>query len=160
MTSLRHLALGCCVISALAGMLRLFWPENSFKTVINAVLVLYILTAGVQMVRGIDWHGLADELRNLPAGDSTVGYELPPGIGASGLGGRRAGSTARCGYRRGSQFAGWRLRHHAGGYPRQSGHRVSFAVNAGTLPCSLRGMPHDRPREAGPAGRQAARSPG
>ena len=75
MTSLRHLALGCCVISALAGMLRLFWPENSFKTVINAVLVLYILTAGVQMVRGIDWHGLADELRNLPAGGSTVGYE-------------------------------------------------------------------------------------
>ncbi len=47
MTSLRHLALGCCVISALAGMLRLFWPEN----------------------------GLADELRNLPAGGSTVGYE-------------------------------------------------------------------------------------
>ena len=75
MTSLRHLALGCCVISALAGMLRLFWPENGFKTVINAVLVLYILTAGVQMVRGIDWHGLADELRNLPAGGSTADYE-------------------------------------------------------------------------------------
>ena len=75
MTSLRHLALWCCVISALAGMLRLFWPENGFKTVINAVLMLYILTAGVQMVRGIDWHGLADELRNLPAGGSTVGYE-------------------------------------------------------------------------------------
>lgn len=53
MTSLRHLALGCCVISALAGMLRLFWPENSFKTVINAVLVLYILTAGVQMVAAL-----------------------------------------------------------------------------------------------------------
>ena len=50
MTSLRHLALGCCVISALAGMLRLFWPENGFKTVINAVLVLYILTAGIQML--------------------------------------------------------------------------------------------------------------
>ena len=113
MTSLRHLALGCCVISALAGMLRLFWPENSFKTVINAVLVLYILTAGMQMVRGIDWHGLADELRNLPAGGSTADYE------------------ARRGYRRGGQFAGWRLRHHAGGYPRQSGHRVSFGRQRG-----------------------------
>ena len=76
MTSLRHLALGCCVLSALAGMLRLFWPENSFKTVINAVLVLYILTTGVQMVRGIDWRGLADELHSLPAGESgTADYE-------------------------------------------------------------------------------------
>ena len=44
MTSLRHIALGCCVLSALAGILRLFWPENGFKSVINAVLVLYILT--------------------------------------------------------------------------------------------------------------------
>ena len=47
MTSLRHIALGCCVLSALAGILRLFWPENGFKSVINAVLVLYILTVGV-----------------------------------------------------------------------------------------------------------------
>ena len=50
MTSLRHIALGCCVLSALAGILRLFWPENGFKSVINAVLVLYILTVGVQLV--------------------------------------------------------------------------------------------------------------
>lgn len=76
MTSLRHLALGCCVLSALAGMLRLFWPENSFKAVINAVLVLYILTAGVQLVRGIDWRGLAAELRALPTdGTSAADYE-------------------------------------------------------------------------------------
>ena len=53
MTTLRHLALGCCVLSTLAGMLRLFWPENGFKPVINAVLALYIITAGVQMARGI-----------------------------------------------------------------------------------------------------------
>lgn len=66
MTSLRHLALGCCTLSALAGMLRLFWPENSFKPVINAVLALYIITAGVQMVRGLDWRGVAQELRSLP----------------------------------------------------------------------------------------------
>ena len=52
MTSLRHIALGCCVLSALAGILRLFWPENGFKSVINAVLVLYILTVGVQLVHG------------------------------------------------------------------------------------------------------------
>ena len=132
MTSLRHLALGCCVISALAGMLRLFWPENGFKTVINAVLVLYILTAGVQMVRGIDWHGLADELRNLPAGGSTADYEAyrrELALAASWW--TPCGSAAQCGYRRGGQFAGWRLRHHAGGYPRQSGHRVSFGRQRG-----------------------------
>ena len=54
MESFRHLALGCCVLSALAGMLRLFWPDNGFKSVINAVLVLYILTAGIQMLGGIE----------------------------------------------------------------------------------------------------------
>ena len=54
MTSLRHIALGCCVLSALAGILRLFWPENGLKSVINAVLVLYILTVGVQLVHGLD----------------------------------------------------------------------------------------------------------
>lgn len=70
MTSLRHLALGCCVLSALAGMLRLFWPENSFKPVINAVLALYIITAGEQMVRGLDWGGIVRELRSLPAAES------------------------------------------------------------------------------------------
>ena len=67
MTTLRHLALGCCVLSTLAGMLRLFWPENGFKPVINAVLALYIITAGVQMARSIDWGGILAELRALPA---------------------------------------------------------------------------------------------
>lgn len=67
MTSLRHIALGCCVLSALAGILRLFWPENGFKPVINAVLALYIITAGVQMARGVDWGGILAELRALPA---------------------------------------------------------------------------------------------
>lgn len=67
MTTLRHLALGCCVLSTLAGMLRLFWPENGFKPVINAVLALYIITAGVQMSRGVDWGGILAELRALPA---------------------------------------------------------------------------------------------
>ena len=67
MTTLRHLALGCCVLSTLAGILRLFWPENGFKPVINAVLALYIITAGVQMAHGIDWGGILAELRALPA---------------------------------------------------------------------------------------------
>ena len=67
MTSLRHIALGCCVLSALAGILRLFWPENGFKPVINAVLALYIITAGVQIARGVDWGGILAELRALPA---------------------------------------------------------------------------------------------
>lgn len=70
MTSLRHIALGCCVLSALAGMLRLFWPDNGFKSVINAVLVLYILTAGIQMLGGIDWDSIVLTLRSLPAGQN------------------------------------------------------------------------------------------
>ena len=70
MESFRHLALGCCVLSALAGMLRLFWPDNGFKSVINAVLVLYILTAGIQMLGGIDWDSIALTLRSLPAGQN------------------------------------------------------------------------------------------
>ena len=67
MTTLRHLALGCCVLSTLAGMLRLFWKQNGFKPVINAVLALYIITAGVQIARGVDWGGILAELRALPA---------------------------------------------------------------------------------------------
>lgn len=70
MESFRHLALGCCVLSALAGMLRLFWPDNGFKSVINAVLVLYILTAGIRMLGGIDWNSIVLTLRSLPAGQS------------------------------------------------------------------------------------------
>ena len=58
------------MLSALAGMLRLFWPDNGFKSVINAVLVLYILTAGIQMLGGIDWDSIVLTLRSLPAGQS------------------------------------------------------------------------------------------
>lgn len=79
MTSLRHIALGCCVLSALAGILRLFWPENGFKSVINAVLVLYILTVGVQLVHGLDWDGLVRELRSLPDGQDTADYPITAG---------------------------------------------------------------------------------
>lgn len=63
MVSVKHLALGCCILSALAGMLRSFWPDNGFKAVINTVLVLYIVTAVIQLSTGTDWTGLIRELR-------------------------------------------------------------------------------------------------
>lgn len=72
MDSLRHLALGCCMLSAFAGMLRLFFPDNGFKSVINAVLMLYILTAGFKMLRGLDRNGVVRELRSLTTADTAV----------------------------------------------------------------------------------------
>lgn len=65
METVRHMALGCCVISTVAGMIRIFWPENGFAPVINAVLALYIITAALQMVRGTDWQQLAGEMYSL-----------------------------------------------------------------------------------------------
>ena len=67
METIRHVALGCCVISTIAGMIRGFWPKNGFSAVINAVLVLYIVTAGLQMLRGADWKQLTAELYHMPA---------------------------------------------------------------------------------------------
>ena len=73
MDALRHMALGCCVISTVAGMIRVFWPENSFAPVINAVLALYIITAGLQMIQGTNWQNLATEVYRLSsaAGQTT-----------------------------------------------------------------------------------------
>ena len=89
------------MLSALAGILRLFWPENGFKSVINAVLVLYILTVGVQLVHGLDWDGLVRELRSLPDGQDSITE-------------RR---NQRCG-----QLAEWRMCHHTRGPARQVRH--------------------------------------
>lgn len=50
-------------------LVRIFWPENGFKPVINAVLALYIITAAVQIIRVADWAGIAAELA--PASDSS-----------------------------------------------------------------------------------------
>ena len=50
-------------------MARIFWPENGFKPVINAVLALYIITAAVQIIRVADWAGIAAELA--PTSDSS-----------------------------------------------------------------------------------------
>ena len=72
MESIRHVALGCCVISTVAGMIRIFWPENSLAPVINAVLALYIITAALQLVRGADWQSLAAELYALTAAETEM----------------------------------------------------------------------------------------
>lgn len=66
MTAVRSAAFGCCVLSTVAGLVRIFWPENGFKPVINAVLALYIITAVVQIVGGADWTGLAEKLTPAP----------------------------------------------------------------------------------------------
>lgn len=70
MAALRHLALGCCILCAVAGVIRIFWPENNFKPVINTVLMLYILTSVLRMGSGADWSGLTAELRGW-AGSAT-----------------------------------------------------------------------------------------
>lgn len=59
METIRHMALGCCVLSTVAGVLRIFWPRNGFGAVINAVLALYIISAGFQMLGGADWRDLS-----------------------------------------------------------------------------------------------------
>lgn len=64
MTALRHAALGCCILTAFAGMVRVFWPDNGMKPVINAVLVLYIVASVVRTGTEIDWQGLTGELRS------------------------------------------------------------------------------------------------
>lgn len=69
MAAVRSVAFGCCVLSTVAGLVRIFWPENGFKPVINAVLALYIITAAVQIIRVADWAGIAAELA--PASDSS-----------------------------------------------------------------------------------------
>ena len=65
MAAVRSVAFGCCVLSTVAGLVRIFWPENGFKP----VLALYIITAAVQIIRVADWAGIAAELA--PASDSS-----------------------------------------------------------------------------------------
>lgn len=64
MAALRHLALSCCLLCALAGVVRIFWPENGSKAVINTVLMLYIVASVVPMAAGTDWSALAREMRS------------------------------------------------------------------------------------------------
>ena len=64
MTAVRHFALGCCILCAAAGVIRIFWPDNQFKPVINTVLLLYILTSALNMGRGTDWSAFGAEVRS------------------------------------------------------------------------------------------------
>ena len=64
MDTLCHAALVCCILSALAGLVRTFWPQNGFKPVINAVLTLYIITSVLQAASGMNWQGFAAQLQS------------------------------------------------------------------------------------------------
>ena len=64
MDTLCHAALVCCILSALAGLVRTFWPQNGFKPVINAVLTLYIITSVLHAVSGLNWHNFDAQLQN------------------------------------------------------------------------------------------------
>ena len=177
MTSLRHIALGCCVLSALAGILRLFWPENGFKSVINAVLVLYILTVGVQLVHGLDWDGLVRALANKLSGNKKKPEEIgcaacpmsrtPPTTPITAGSLRWPPRWMPC-----ARFCGTpesTLRS-AGRMAYVSSHPWTRATSPPLRPCSpsmrgtcpgaLRRLPHDRPGASGFAGRPAARSAG
>ena len=65
MQTIRHIAFGVCLLCAVAGMIRIFWPDNHFKPVINTVLLLYILTSVFQTGSSADWHAIADGLGSL-----------------------------------------------------------------------------------------------
>ena len=70
MQTLRQIALGICLLCAAAGMIRIFWPENRFKPVINTVLLLYILTSVLQTGAHADWHAVAAEISDFSISES------------------------------------------------------------------------------------------
>lgn len=74
MTGIKHFALSCCLVCALGGVVRIFWPENRFKSVINAVLLLYIIASVLPMLTGADWQSLTGELRGWTQGSETADY--------------------------------------------------------------------------------------
>ena len=55
MQTLRNFALGICVLCTVGGVIQIFWPDNSYKPVINTVLVLYIITSAVQIPASGHW---------------------------------------------------------------------------------------------------------
>ena len=57
MDTLCHAALVCCILSALAGLVRTFWPQN-------AVLTLYIITSVLHAVSGLNWQNFDAQLQN------------------------------------------------------------------------------------------------
>ena len=70
MDTLRRLALGICVLCVAGGIIQIFWPENSYKPVINTALMLYIIASVLQMRPGtidrlpqIDWESLTENVQ-------------------------------------------------------------------------------------------------
>lgn len=76
MDTIRHLSLGGCLLCAIAGMIRVFWPENSFKSVINTVLVLYILASVAPLALNANWNNLGQQLRSWARNDFS-GFDVP-----------------------------------------------------------------------------------
>ena len=74
MTQIRHFALSCCLLCALGGMIRIFWPDNRFRPVINTVLVLYIVASVLPVWTGADWPGLTGALRGWTQGTAAYDY--------------------------------------------------------------------------------------
>ena len=82
MDTLCHAALVCCILSALAGLVRTFWPQNGFKPVINAVLTLYIITSVLHAVSGLNWQNFDAQLQNFASqsapGEDYTAYGAEP----------------------------------------------------------------------------------
>lgn len=148
MDTLCHAALVCCILSALAGLVRTFWPQNGFKPVINAVLTLYIITSVLHAVSGLNWQNFDAQLQNFasqsaPGEDYTAyGAELAMQESAAALQKllRKAASNPLCSRRRAACMCGW--------FTRRTGNRRKpcCKILRGTCPIRWR-TPNDRKTE-------------
>ena len=144
MDTLCHAALVCCILSALAGLVRTFWPQNGFKPVINAVLTLYIITSVLHAVSGLNWQNFDAQLQNFasqsaPGEDYTAyGAELAMQDCKSFCG--KAASNPLCSRRRAACMCGW--------FTRRTGNRRKpyCKILRGTCPIRWR-TPNDRKTE-------------
>lgn len=75
MQTLRNLALGICILCTVGGVIQIFWPDNSYKPVINTVLVLYIITSAVQIPASGRWHLPRLDLTGSAAGSEMTDYQ-------------------------------------------------------------------------------------
>lgn len=148
MDTLCHAALVCCILSALAGLVRTFWPQNGFKPVINAVLTLYIITSVLHAVSGLNWQNFDAQLQNFasqsaPGEDYTAyGAELAMQESAAALQKllRQSGIESVCSRRRAACVCGW--------FTRRTGNRRKpcCKILRGTCPIRWR-TPNDRKTE-------------
>ena len=75
MQTLRNLALGICVLCTVGGVIQIFWPDNSYKPVINTVLVLYIITSAVQIPSAGHWQLPHPDLSAFDSGSAMSDYQ-------------------------------------------------------------------------------------